>query len=239
MTCASMRDGPLHCPTFQESFSATLALLPRGRAWPANDGGGIAARYLAWLAALVGIPVTWPFGYVQVAVFAAFASVRNFLETRLCALRLEFWCATHVETDDLWMAEYGLPDSCDPFPDLCTKVSAIGGARCEYFNAIVARIGWTVDCLDQLTRCGARCGCSRAGTAQAGLRRGTGLVLRVHTGQSPAVVRGSFRQIIPRAGTMRAGQRPICDSVAVPSIVPIRCLMDRIAPAHMVIEYVT
>jgi hypothetical protein len=33
------------------------------------------------------------------------------------------------------MAEYGLPDGCDPFPDLCTKVAAIGGTRCEYRRA--------------------------------------------------------------------------------------------------------
>ena len=243
MTCATTRPGPLHCPTLPESIQATLDLLPRGRAWPANDGGGMLARFLVWLSALVPavLPAAWPIGFVQTGFISAFGAVRNYLETRLCDLRLEFWCATHKETHDLWMQEYGLPDPCDPFPDLCTKVAALGGARCEYFNAIVSRIGWVIDCLNEVTACGSRTGCARAGTATAGYNRVIGLILRVHTGEDFTTrYIASGRQITPRAGRMRAGQRPACDYVLteIPSTHPARCLVERIAPAHVSIEYV-
>jgi heme/copper-type cytochrome/quinol oxidase subunit 4 len=40
---------------------------------------------------------------------------------------------------------------------------------------------------------------------------------------------------------MRSGQRPACDFVlsVIPTTVPVHCLMERIAPAHADIEYVT
>jgi hypothetical protein len=236
MSCPADRPAPLRCPALEESIDATVKLLPRGRAWPVNDGGSTMARFLAWLAVLSSAPVvdTWPVGFVQAGYFAAVGAVRNYLETRLCALRLEFWCATHSETRDLWMLEYGLPDDCDPFPDLCTKVAATGGATCDYLNSIVSRIGWRVDCLNMQEQCGAKVGCSRAGTARAGWSRRVGLVLRVHTGELPLPTR---RSLLPRVGCFRAGRRPSC--AVAPSIAPVRCLMDRIAPAHAVIEYVT
>lgn len=211
---------PWHCPTVQESIDATLALLPRGRAWQTNESGPIPGSILYRFWQAVGV-------------------VRNYLETRLCALRLEFWCQTQSETTDQWMVEYGLPDPCDPFPDLCTKVRAIGGARCEYFNDIIARLGWTAECYERSQHCGARFGTSRFShrSETFGGTSALGLVIKVHTGEpnvAPTVI-SNFHA--PRFGQFRFGHRPSCDSIEVPSLSPIRCLMDRIAPAHVQIQY--
>ena len=239
MICKSAQRAPFHCPTVEESIDATVALLPQGRAWPVNDGGGTLSRFRAWLSALAGaVPAAWPVGYVQAGFWSAIGTVRNYAERRLCDLRLEFWCATHVETHPEWMREYGLPDDCDPFPDLCTKVRALGGQRCEYFNEIIARLGWRAECYERSDACGAKAGCAQAGCAQTGNSRRLGLLIKVHTGEpnvQPSIER---RYVPPRAGRMRAGQRPSCDTIEHPSIAPIRCLMDRIAPAHVEIQYV-
>lgn len=240
--CPAAVPAPLRCPTLYESIAATLKLLPRGRAWSANDGGSTFARYWDWLAGLAGAqPPSWPAGFVQTGFYAAIGVVRNFLETRLCALRLEFWCATMSETRDQWMKEYGLPDACDPFPDLCTKVAAIGGARCEYFNSIIARLGWRAECFERSAHCGAMAGCSRAGCrgSVAGDQSYLGLVIKVHTGEPIVLptISGLYRA--GKAGAIRAGQHPSCDQIELPSVQPIRCLMDRIAPAHATIQYVT
>lgn len=211
MTCPQT-SAPFRCPTFDEVRGALLALLPRGRAWGNHDGG-------PW-------PHTVLYGY-----WSAVAALFYFLHERLCALRLEFWCATKSETHDLWMREYGLPDPCDPFPDLCAKVAALGGQRCEYFQFIASRAGWVIECLDYATQCGSRAGCGLAGTAQTGFSRGLHLVIKVYTGDSPAFIGRTHTP--PHAGRMRAGQRIAC----APDISGLQCLIERIAPAHVEIIY--
>lgn len=239
--CTGFSPAPLRCPTLIESQQATIASLPRGRAWPANDGGNTLHRLIAWLDGLSAAPVSWPIGFVQAGYFAALGAVRNFVETRLCALRLEFWCATISETRPEWMAEYGLPDACDPFPDLCLKVSAIGGSRCEYFNEIIARLGWRAECFERSAHCGARFGSgrfARRGDTFGGSNY-VGLIIKVHTGEpniSPSI---ETRYRPARFGALRFGHRPSCDTIEHPSVAPIRCLMERIAPAHVEIQYVT
>jgi uncharacterized protein YmfQ (DUF2313 family) len=210
------------CPTVEDTRAALLALLPRGRAWR-NDDGSIEP------------------GSVLYQFWTAAAYVINYANERLCALALEMLCATETETDDQWMIEYGLPDPCDPFPDLCEKVAAIGGQRCEYFNERIARLGWVAECFEKSISCGARAGCSRAGArrAMAGNRNALALTVRVHTGDPPVVTPVSDHIRKPLAGKFRAGQHPSCDTVTHPSAAPIRCLMDRIVPAHVQIVFVT
>jgi hypothetical protein len=224
---------PFHCPTFIESFLATAALWPRGRAWPVNDGGTTVSNYITWLAALVGLPKSWPTGFVQAGYTAAIAAVRNYIETRLCALRLEFWCQTQSETTDQWMIEYGLPDSCDPFPDLCTKVAAIGGTRCEYYAAIAARMGWTIDCAAYLNDCGAQVGCAYVGCDQVGPLPTLGVILQinVYLAQSPAYT-GPIG-VLPFVGNFEAGLGLDCD----PDITSLQCVLERVVHAHMQIVY--
>lgn len=225
---------PFHCPTFLESFLATAALWPRGRAWPINDGGTTVSAYLTWLSGLVGLPKSWPTGFVQAGYTAAIAAVRNYIEQRLCALRLEFWCQTHSETHDQWLIEYGLPDPCDPFPDLCTKVAAIGGTRCEYYAEIASRMGWTIDCVTSLNDCGAQAGCAEAGCAIAGPEsRGATLRIIVYLNESPAYV--AAVEAPPLAGVFMAGLGLGCD----PDITPLQCVLERVVHAHLKIEYTT
>ncbi|MBR0871209.1 hypothetical protein JQ633_12630 [Bradyrhizobium tropiciagri] len=222
---------PFHCPTFVESFLATCALWPRGRAWPVSDGA-TPARYLSWLSGLLSAPSVWPAGFVQAAYSAAIAAVRNYIETRLCALRLEFWCATHSETHDQWMIEYGLPDDCDPFPDLCTKVAAIGGTRCEYYAEIAARAGWSITCANGSDACGAAIGCAQIGLdVIGGLRGGALLIVKVNLDDSPAYVAPSEAQ--PFIGNFGIGGSLSCG----PDITPLKCVLDRVVHAHLVIQY--
>jgi uncharacterized protein YmfQ (DUF2313 family) len=183
-----------------------------------------------------GFPTIGRTGTVIYRFFAAIGAVRNYLESRLCDLRLEFWCASETETNDQWMQEYGLPDACDPYPDLCAKVAAIGGGRCEYFQSIVARFGWAITCLDGGLDCGSRVGNARAGRARVGsYNHGANLLaIFVNTGASPAYVTPITQT--PRTGRLRAGQRMSCTT---PDLSPLRCVLDRIVPAHLTIQYLT
>lgn len=225
---------PFRCPTLQESIDQTIALLPVGDAWQSNDGGPRPFQLAAFEPAgfdATAFATDSDVGSILYRFWAAVGAFRNYLESRLCDLRLEFWCATHKETHDLWMREYGLPDPCDPFPDLCTKVAAIGGARCEYFNAIVSRVGWTIDCDDGTAACGGVMGNAQMGCSQMGASRANTLEITVHLNESPAYTSGV--QTPPLMGLMQMGMPITCG----PDIGPLRCLIDRLAPAHVTINY--
>lgn len=229
----SVNDKPFHCPTFVESFLATCALWPRGRAWPVSDGS-TPTNYLSWLATLVGLPKSWPTGFVQAGYTAAISLVRNYIETRLCALRLEFWCASETETNDQWLIEYGLPDDCDPFPDLCTKVAAIGGTRCEYYAAIAARAGWSITCLTRFNDCGVGVGCFETGCSTIGPKAtGSAIVITVSLGNSPAY--SAPLATLPFVGNFEVGLGLDCS----PDLTPLQCILERVIHAHVTIEYVT
>jgi hypothetical protein len=239
MTCAGSRPGPYRCPTAGEIMESALALLPRGRAWQSQAGGPVApidGGFADHAFDPEAFSVRERKGSVLWRFWRSVADVFAYLARRTCDLRLEFWCATHRETHDLWLAEYGLPDPCDPFPDLCAKVAALGGARCEYFNAIVARAGWTVDCVDWTRACGSQTGCARAGNARAGTARGARLTLVVHLAESPAF-EARVRHAPPLAGRLRAGNAITCPEPE--DISALKCLINRIAPAHVEIDYVT
>lgn len=224
---------PFHCPTFLESFLATCALWPRGRAWPVSDGT-TPHRFYQWIGRLVGLPKAWPSGFVQAGYSAAIALVRNYIETRLCALRNEFWCATITETRDQWMIEYGLPDDCDPFPDLCTKVAAQGSARCEYYAAIAARAGWTISCNVIVNDCGDGIGCMQIGCGQIGpLSTASTLLITVYLNESSAYV--VPLEVLPYIGNFQIGGGLDC----TPDLSTLQCLLERVVHAHVVIEYAT
>jgi hypothetical protein len=211
--------------------------MPRGRAWQSNEGGPVPGIARAF--DLSGFD---PNGFqtknrdaTKLSQFwAAIAVVVTFIMSRWCDLRLEFWCATHKETDDLWMAEYGLPDACDPFPDLCTKVAALGGTRCEYYAALAARAGWSISCDTVTGDCGdyagfAEVGCAQTGTANAGAT----IVITVNLSQSPAFIApieaGAY------AGNFQVGGSLACD----PDISPLVCLLSRVVHAHVITRYET
>ena len=236
MSCSTAAPAPLQCPTLEQSIAATAMLLPRGRAWAANDRAML-PNFLAWLGALIGIPAPsdWPPGFVQMGFVSAIGAVRNYLEIQLCALRLEFWCATETLTNDEWMAEYGLPDDCDPFPDLCVKVAALGGRRCELYQELCASNGWIIECnaepacpgINAFAGCGFASGIIVGGAAVA-----SQIEITVLTGESPSYVGGEQTPFL--ANRIFAGMPISCP----PDVVPLQCLMERIAPAHVVVNYV-
>jgi uncharacterized protein YmfQ (DUF2313 family) len=199
------------CPGLDDIRTAALALLPRGRAWSTAEIGPRP-------------------GSVLHAFWTSAADHFAFLAARLCALREEFWCATHVETHPEWLAEYALPDACDPFPDLCAKIAAVGGTRCDYYALVAARMGWSITCTE--VGCGACCGCAEAGAGVAGdgILNGT-LVITVDLSDSPAA---TVAAIGPVAGCLEAGAPVLCDA----DVTGLACLIARIVPAHVLVTYV-
>ena len=148
--CEVALPAPLRCPTLAEVLASALKLLPKGRAWQTHEGGPAPPLDRGFNPGAFdndAFSTRSKPGSTLFRFWKAVAACFTFVTQRLCDLRLEFWCATHKETHDLWMAEYGLPDLCDPFPDLCTNVAAIGGTRCEYYAAIAARSGWSISCV--------------------------------------------------------------------------------------------
>jgi hypothetical protein len=205
----------MRCPNLDDVTAATLALLPRGRAWQTNEGtpsvDGVLYQY-----------------------WRSFAVVMQYLTQRLCDLRLEFWCQSVNETRDEWMVEYGLPDNCDPFPDLCTKVSAIGGTRCEYYAAVAARAGWTITCVTVNNDCGANIGCAQMGCDTTGGLVGSAIlaiVVDLHNSPAYQAALGN----LPYLGNFEMGFSLGCD----PDINPLKCILDRVVHAHIVIQYLT
>lgn len=241
-SCPNAAPAPLRCPTQEELAAQALALLPRGRAWQSNDGGPEPFYDPTFQADFVqddAFQTKGRKGSILFRFWSAVAQAFHYLHERACALRFEFWCATQSETLDLWMREYGLPDPCDPFPDLCTKVAAIGGTRCDYYAMIAARAGWRIECLDVSRSCNAaRAGCVRTG---CGARVGRSFpakaefIVRVLLNESPSYVAAVRRR--PLAGRMRAGQRMTCPAPIL--ITPLKCLLDRVVHAHNQIVYET
>ena len=195
------------CPDVEATLDQLLVMQPRGRAWETPHGS-----------------VRWRF-------WRAVADLIAFANARICALYEEFFCATVEETVDDWMRDYGLPDGCDPYPDLCGKVAAIGGQTCAYLVAMAWRAGFAVACVDLH---GAEADCAEADCAEAAPEGSVAgmLGLRVDVAASPAL--GSAQGTPVEADLLEASQPIYCEA----DISSLRCLMDRIAPAHLLIVYI-
>lgn len=230
-----------HCPSPDEVLTSVLALLPRGRAWQTHEGYPRNEAVPGFNPDAFnddGFSTQTEEKSVLRQYWASFSVVAMFATQRICDLRLEFWCATHSETHDRWMTEYGLPDLCDPFPELCAKVAAIGGTRCEYYQFIAERAGWRLQCFDGRNLCGARAGSGRAkaGCCTPGRPQSAGfLTVVVDIGNSPAIS-STFRDKTPKAGRFRAGRRMTC-FVELADLAPLECLLARVVHAEVQIVY--
>lgn len=204
----------LVCPTPDEMTTQALALLPRGRAWSTHEVGPRP-------------------GTVLHGFWRAIGDVFAFLAGRLCALHPEFFCASHSETRDLWLAEYGLPDECDPFPNICAKVAARGGPHCEVYRQIASDAGWDIDCIEVTDVCGARADDALADCmVAAGALQPSVVTIRVYRETSPAY-----------AGGLRGGAYADCliaDGMldCPPDISGLACILNRIVHAHVRLDYV-
>lgn len=196
----------LICGDVDALHAQVLALLPTGRAWQTSDpiAGGVLQSY-----------------------WRSVAQTFAFVGQRLCDLHREFFCATRNETDPEWMEEYGLPDDCDPFADVCVKVAATGGSSCAYLAWIAERAGWSIDCH---LPCGALAGCGEAGCDVAGSSAPNGtLYISVNLAESPSYT--------PLANTVEAGCYEAAQATRCDPLEPLRCLIERIAQAHLQIFY--
>ena len=200
------------CPVKAQIIPQLLALAPRGRAHGNHDG--------------LPQPDTLIFQF-----WSAVASVWEYVNQRICALALEFFCASIVETRPAWLVEYGLPDACDPYPDLCAKVAAIGGRGCAYYAAMAQRAGWAVTCVSNSSSCGSFAGRAQAGCGQAGGLAAGIIIINVSLSSSPAYARGAFTPSL--AGRMQSGMTLSCG----PNIGPLQCLLARIIPGHLQVIY--
>lgn len=236
--CPSTAAPPFTCPPLEQSIQATAALLPRGRAWPANDGGSTISRFLAWLASLgAAIPARgdWPPGFVQAGFIAALGTVRNWIETQFCALKDEFFCASATQTVDLWNAEYGLPDNCNPYPNLCAKVGYFGSPLCASWVAMAATLGWSIACTTFSGSVGVQAKCALAGNysfAYPGIQGG-GIIITVFLAESAGA--GVTLSSPSRSGVALAGHQLQC----FPNITSLECAFQQILPAHLPVTYVT
>lgn len=214
MSCPQPSPSADICPTRDEMLPQLLALLPRGRAWGTHDGG--------------------PFSGVMLQFWTAVADLFVYMNQRLCDLREEFFCSSAKETLDLWNADYGLPDGCDPFASLCAKVADPGGNTCDYYEARAAAAGWSVKCISSgaCNRAGPR---ARAGAARASaFAAAASLTLIVDTAASAAYAPPT--SFAPRAGRFRAGQKLGC---AEQSLAALQCLLAPIVPAHVLLFFIS
>lgn len=201
---------PEYCPTLEDCHAELRALLPSGLAWEAAHR-----------------PDTGMWGF-----WRAVAHLTYYAHTLICALREQFWCASTDVLRDQWLVEYGLPDACDPFPDLCAKVAALGGTQCAYYEEMARRAGWSLVCLSENADCGAYADnlildCDVVGGDFDRSR----LVFEVHVDDSPAYV-------APEAGPISLDCTILdaafgCD----PDIGPLACILERVVPAHVEVVY--
>jgi uncharacterized protein YmfQ (DUF2313 family) len=210
-------EGKFFCPTKWQIFDAIGSLLPHGRAWQTWD---------------------WAYGATSVEelpgvmqrYWATFAEVVANFCAKACSLLDEFFCQSARETLDLWYLDYGFPDECDPYSALCEKVAARGGSTCAYLTDIAAKRGWVIECRDSFPAT-ATADCVRTDCDRVGVESFPNvLFIDVVAWDSPAYISpiGSNS-----AECLRADAEISCG----PDMSSLICLLERIKPAHVLIEY--
>ena len=174
------------CPTQDQLRPQLMALWPRGRAWaeggPGREPGG-------------GL-----YGFTD-----ALAALFAWVHAQICALGLEFFCQSQTLTTATWMEEYGLPDGCGPYQNLCAKVAADDSPQCAFYESVAAEYGYSVTC-------GWNCALD-AGAFEAGMTPGNTfspatLIVVIDVNNSPAIVT-QFTTMGPVAGFLEPGM-PAC-----------------------------
>ncbi len=192
-------------------WSAALASLrPRGRAWRhgGTDAlpGSVMGQFFDWMG-------------------GAYADAN----ARLCDLLAEMFCATRINSTPEWMRDFGLPDGCDPFADVCAKVSAVGDTTTDYAEAVLAGAGFIAEIAEAhvLIMSNGRVGCGgRAGQMRPLSEDGVLWTVTVSKA-SPALAGGATSQKA-LARNMRAGRKIGCGV----DVSAVECLMRRIMPFH-------
>lgn len=197
------------CRADGEVARSLTALRPRGDAWRNGGHDGLEGSVMA--------------GY-----FAAKGEVFGPVERRACALIDEFFCSSAVETLDLWALEYGVPDGCDPFAEVCEKVNAVGDSTPAYVEAAALRRGWSIAIGQEfitVVEDGAM-GMGLMGTMLMAGEQGVTWRIVIDLSASPSYTAPAG--IEPLLGLMLMGDGFDCP----PGFDGLVCLVRRIAPAH-------
>jgi uncharacterized protein YmfQ (DUF2313 family) len=204
------------CHTDAQVAGAIAALRPRGDAWRHGGHDELAGSTMG----------SW-FG----ALGAAFGST----ERRFCALIDEFFCSSAVETLDLWALEYGVPDGCDPFADICEKVNAVGDSIPAYAVAAALKRGWAITIVEEFITIVEDCsmGMGLMGTLIMGAEQGVLWRVTIDLSDSPAYAVPAATG--PIMGLLLPGDVLDCDT----DFEGLRCLIRRIAPAHADLAFST
>lgn len=233
------------CPTKEQYLEQLMALLPRGRAWQSHNSTTSAnvTRYTDGIAEAgeaqmdeeeMGQPALLIERTILASFFAAIAEMFEHFSLKACKLLDEFFCETIDETFDVWADDYGFPDPCWPWDELCEKVAAQGGASCAYIVWAAARRGWKVDCRDcESADYAAMAGCAMAGCSWPCAPCDANVLhITIDIENSPSyTVR---RSNPPMAGIAMAGCASACSG---PDPQQIECLIERIKPAHVEAVY--
>ena len=196
------------CPTREQVYQTSLSLLPQGLAWQTDTAflpreKSVLKKF--WYA------VSDPFHY---------------LEQRICAALSEFFCSSASETIDQWECDYGVPDDCGLWNNVCVKVGAIGGGDCAYFQEIASQAGYKIKCVSSETYKKTRSGCAKAGCSFLGADiEDNNLYIVVIIEDSPAINQGT----IPKVGCTQAG----CTSLCAQTVDWLACVFEQIIPAHI------
>ena len=130
------------CPVDKDALAARIcADLPDGWIWEGADRPGT----------------------VMNQVVMALSEHYGDLHQEVCDMLPEFFCSTADKMLPEWNDDYGLPDDCG-INDLCAKVAALGGARCEDIVELGQLIGYEI-CCDELPP-NTQTGCWNLGCSQ-------------------------------------------------------------------------
>lgn len=232
LTCLSPTLDRFRCPTKWEIWNQVLALLPRGRAWQTHED----------LHEVYGVEPTSQVGTFEVGstplgadpdverlsvmgrYWAAFAEVSEYLHQRACKLIEEFFCRTTDELLAEWHVDYGYPDPCEHYGTLCAKVTALGGQTCAYIASVAALRGWAVACVECA---GPQAECLMADCDQLCECINGVITITIDLDSSPAYADDGYLSM--HADMMQAD----CHEACPPVPDEIKCLIERIKPAHV------
>jgi uncharacterized protein YmfQ (DUF2313 family) len=225
----------MQCPNKAQILQNLLPLLPRGDAWQSSEPPGQV------FTVSMAQPGMFQSGMVQTLVnppsvlhqfWAAIADVVAHVYKRFCDLQLEFFCATATETLDLWNEEYGLPNACDPFADLCAKVGITGGTQCDYFQSVALSAGWSIECVSPQASICAMMGAALLGCTFMGGTQGVSSIIVTVNLEESSAFQGAI-QTQSLMGIYLMGLQTAC----APDITGLTCILDQIVPAHVQTVY--
>lgn len=219
--CGFEIEDPFRCPEKYELWLATLALLPPGGAWQNTEDAPVVAYDADEAAMRADMSVLQRYWYAHAGVLEA-------LHQRACALIDEFFCYSANEMRPEWRTEFAIGrDPCEPINDACEKMQIVGGARCENLQAMAARAGFAITCVEctsaavadlAVADCSALCDCEP-----------NALHILISESGSPAV----------------SAAKPMTADAAVADCTPpcppvpdaIICLLEKFKPAHLAMTY--